>query len=208
MRSLIEEIEKLKTRPVAEVIERRLQEFKELGTRSSREIYKELCFCTLTANYSAEGGIRIQKEIGDDFCHLGHEGLSKRLKELGYRFPNKRAEYICCHNQYKDSIKEVITGIDDDKERRDWIVKNIKGIGIKEASHFLRNIGYGNYAIVDFHIVDLLAEHGLVKRPKTMTPKAYLHIEGVLKDLGKEVGLNMAELDLYLWYIETGKVLK
>jgi len=81
-------------------------------------------------------------------------------------------------------------------------------LGYKEASHFLRNIGYKNYAIVDFHIVDLLVKYSLIEKPKTMTKRKYLEIERILQDLGSEVSLNLAELDLYLWYMETGKVLK
>jgi len=81
-------------------------------------------------------------------------------------------------------------------------------LGLKEASHFLRNIGFDDYAIIDFHIVDLLVKENLIKRPKTITPKIYLEIETVLKKLAIQVNLTLAELDLYLWYLETGKILK
>ena len=61
---------------------------------------------------------------------------------------------------------------------------------------------------MDFHIVDLLVKYNIVEKPKTMTKSKYLEIEGILKNIGKELQLNMAELDLYLWYLETGKILK
>lgn len=79
---------------------------------------------------------------------------------------------------------------------------------MKEASHFLRNIGYSNYAIIDFHIIDLLEREGIIKRPKTLTPAKYIEIENKLKEIGKKTELTQAELDLYLWYMETGKILK
>ena len=91
---------------------------------------------------------------------------------------------------------------------REWIVKNVKGLGYKESSHFLRNIGFQDYAIIDFHIVDLLVKHDLIEKPKTMTKSKYLEIEKILKEIGEKLELNMAQLDLYLWYLETGKVLK
>ena len=91
---------------------------------------------------------------------------------------------------------------------REWVVKNIKGLGYKEASHFLRNIGYKNYAIIDFHIVDVLAKYNLIEKPKTMTKKKYFEMEQLLKTIGNRLHLNMAELDLYLWYLETGKPLQ
>ena len=65
-------------------------------------------------------------------------------------------------------------------------MKNIKGVGMKESSHFLRNIGFRGVAIIDFHIVDLLVAEGLIEKPKTITPKIYLEIEDVLKNLAKK----------------------
>ncbi|MEM2975891.1 MAG: N-glycosylase, partial [Candidatus Bathyarchaeia archaeon] len=91
---------------------------------------------------------------------------------------------------------------------REWLVKNIKGIGYKEASHFLRNIGFTNLAIIDFHILNILTRHKLIKKPKTLTRKNYLEIEQTLKNIAEKLNLTLAELDLYLWYIETNKILK
>ena len=88
------------------------------------------------------------------------------------------------------------------------MVNNVKGLGYKESSHFLRNIGFDDYAIIDFHIVDVLVNYNLINKPKTITKKKYLEIENVLKRLAKETNLTLAELDLYLWYMETGKILK
>jgi len=36
----------------------------------------------------------------------------------------------------------------------------------------------------------------------------YLEIENLLREIAKETNLHLGELDLYLWYMETGKVLK
>jgi len=35
----------------------------------------------------------------------------------------------------------------------EWLVKNLTGLGYKEAGHFLRNIGSGKIAILDRHIL-------------------------------------------------------
>ncbi|MFX1391198.1 MAG: N-glycosylase, partial [Promethearchaeota archaeon] len=64
------------------------------------------------------------------------------------------------------------------------------------------------YAIIDFHIIDILVSYNLIEKPKTLSKSKYLEIEGVLKDIGRRLKLNLAELDLYLWYLETGKILK
>lgn len=198
MKQILEQIKKLKKSGIKAQVDARIKEFKELGKKSNDEIFKELCFCILTANYSAEGGIRIQKAINDGFLTLSEPELVTKLKEHGHRFPNMRAQFIVRAREHKDNL--VLD--------RDWLVKNIKGIGYKEASHFLRNIGFCDCAIVDFHILDSLVNAGLMKRPNTMTKKIYLEAENILKKIGKEAGLNMAQLDLYLWCTETGKVLK
>jgi len=205
---LIESIEELKRSHVRSLVKKRILEFTQLKHGTSREIFEELCFCILCANFSAERSIRIQKEINDGFLTLSELQLAKRLKEMGHRFPNTRAGYIVSARGKINSIKNAIENFADSKELRDWLAEEILGVGMKEASHFLRNIGYTDLAIVDFHILDLLVRHGIVKKPKTLTRSKYLEIEEKLKEIAKRVNLSMAELDLYLWYMETGKVLK
>ncbi len=208
MQSLIELINGLKRSHVKIIIERRMKEFDELGKKDDKEIFKELCFCLLTANFSAQGGIKIQKEIGDAFFYLSQDELTEKLAKLGHRFPNTRAKFIFEAREYKDKIKQVLGSFSDDKIARNWLADNIRGLGMKESSHFLRNIGYKNIAIVDFHIIDLLIKHGIIEKPKTLTKKKYIQIESILEKIAEKTSLNLGELDLYLWYLETGKVLK
>jgi len=209
MKELIAQIEKLKLSMIKSLVDKRILEFKRLGKKPNKEIFKELCFCLLTANFNAERAIVIQTRIDNEFLRLSEKKLAKRLKELGYRFPNTRARYIVAAREYMRNIKQKLDVFDDEEcKAREWLVREVLGLGYKEASHFQRNIGYRNLAIIDFHIVDLLVKSKLLKKPKVLNKKTYLHVEKLLKKLGKELNLNLAELDLYLWYLETGKVLK
>ena len=107
------------------------------------------------------------------------------------------------------NIKDIIQKIKDERTAREWLVNNVKGLGYKEASHFLRNVGYNNVAILDRHILNLMVENKLLKeKPKTLNKKLYLDIENKLELLAKKLGLNLAELDFYMWYLKTGEVLK
>ncbi|RLJ01430.1 MAG: N-glycosylase, partial [Candidatus Aenigmatarchaeota archaeon] len=170
-------------------------------------IFKELCFCILTANFNAERSIKIQEEIGDGFLRMTEKQIAKNLKDLGHRFPNTRARYIVEARKRKNLVRKMLNQ-KNEQEIREWLVKNIKGIGYKEASHFLRNIGFENVGIIDFHIIDVLTKFGLIKKPKTLGKKKYLEIEKILKKLSEKLNISLARLDLYLWYIETGKILK
>lgn len=208
MKELIESIENLKNSEIKKVIDTRIHEFEKIRAQTINEIFKELCFCIMTANCGAEKCIEVHEGIANGFINLSKEKLTAKFKVLGYRFPNIRSEYIVKARGHKDNLEKMIKTNDDMNGLRDWIVKNIKGIGYKEASHFLRNIGYKNYAIIDFHIVDLVVKNNLIDKPKTMTKRKYLEIEELLKSIGNKLNLNMAELDLYLWYLETGKILK
>jgi N-glycosylase/DNA lyase len=133
--------------------------------------------------------------------------LQLELKKIGYRFPNIRAKYINETQKQKNILPEILKQLYGES-LRNWLVKNIKGIGYKEASHFLRNIGYDNYAIIDFHIIDILTNYGYIQKPKTITKKRYLEIEQQLKQIAQTCNLTLAQLDFYLWYLETGKILK
>lgn len=205
MEEPVKEIKRLKKGGLRKTVDARLLEFKE-NRKSPEKTFSELCFCICTANNSAERGIRAQEEI--DFCSLSEPHLRKKMREVVCRFYNRKTDYIIEARAKKGEILGKVASFKSGKDAREWAAKNVRGLGLKEASHFLRNIGFCDVAIIDFHILDLLARQGLIKKPKSLTRKAYLDIEKKLEAVSKMAGIDLAELDLYLWYIETGKVLK
>ncbi|UCB58487.1 MAG: N-glycosylase/DNA lyase [Thermoplasmatales archaeon] len=207
MEELINKIEKLKNSDIKKIIDNRIKEFKNINLTSNNALFKEMCFCMLTANFNAEKSIKIQNEIGDCFFTDSQQDLSKKLKNYGHRFPNTRAQYIYESQKCRNLLTDIVK-FHDKKALRDWMVTNIKGFGYKEASHFLRNIGFYDYAIIDFHIIDILVSYNIIQKPKTITKNKYLEIEKKLVNISNKTNLTLAELDLYLWYMETGKILK
>lgn len=208
LNKLVERIEDLKNSGIKSLIENRIREFKENRYKPITEIFKELCFCILTANFSAEKCMRIQEVIDNGFINLPINELAERLRSLGHRYPTLRAKYIVEARKIIHQLNEVLHSSIDERELREWLVRNVKGLGYKEASHFLRNIGFMNLAIIDFHIINVLSKYGLIDKPKTLTKRKYMNIEKTLSELSKKSRLSLGELDLYLWYIETGKILK
>ena len=191
------------------LVEERIEEFKNLGLFGSElELFSELSFCVLTANWSASGGMRAQKEIGPiGFLEFTLEELSKALSRRGHRFPNKRAEFIIENRRLIGSLKDIVSL--PTKEARKTLVREAKGIGWKEASHFLRNVGILDVAILDRHILKILFDEGLIVRiPKGWTEVRYNYIEEVFKKLSDRFRKSPGETDLYLWYLIKGKVEK
>ena len=202
----------LQRSPVRQKIEQRLDEFSSFGSKSSKEWFSELCFCLLTANSKAKTALAIQAQLGPHgFCNATHEDVRRCIIDNKHRFHNNKASFIIEARQYLD-IKEKVQGlIKDNGEQgaREWLVKNIKGLGLKEASHFLRNTGAQDLAIVDRHIMNLMVENKMLKeKPKSVARKSYFEIECTLRDLASKLNMSLAELDMYMWYMKTGEVLK
>jgi len=108
-------------------------------------------------------------------------------------------------------LRSKLRSFDCGHERRDWLVreKGIKGLGYKEASHYLRNIGFKGYAILDKHVLNCLAELGIIDDPKPPnTRNKYLSVEEKLKKLTNSIKIDFDELDLVLWSMKTGVILK
>ncbi|MCR4335743.1 MAG: N-glycosylase/DNA lyase [archaeon] len=208
-KKLLSEITLLKNNAVGEKVNSRYSEFQEFKNKSEEDWFSELCFCILTANTSSEMGSRVQKAVGfDGFYKLPEKKLVEKLKSSGCRFYNRRADFIV-KNRKHFGLKEKLKEFENERIARDYLSENVKGFGFKEASHFLRNTGSTNVAILDKHVVNILAENLIIsEKPNTMNKKNYLEIECKLDSFAKKANLNHAKLDLYLWYLETGKVLK
>jgi N-glycosylase/DNA lyase len=108
-------------------------------------------------------------------------------------------------------LREKLMGFENDLERRDWLVKEkgIKGLGYKEASHYLRNIGMKGYAILDKHVLRSMAELKIIEDPKPPNTRSrYLNYELLLKKFADQLNIDFDEMDLVLWSMKTGEILK
>jgi N-glycosylase/DNA lyase len=187
-------------------IRNRLKEFKRIEDEDL--LFKELCFCILVANTSLEKTLEIWKKIDNGFLKYNKKQLSLKLKSLGYRFYNKRVDYILYNRKLKKIIKEKIKELSS-FYLREWLVKNLKGIGFKEASHFLRNIGFKDFAILDRHILRFLFKNKIIKEiPSNLSKRKYLEIENKLKNLADKLNITLSELDFLIFYLETGTLPK
>ncbi len=195
-------------------IKGRLKEFKEVWSRSDKKIFTELCFCICTPQSKAvycDKAVRGLEKSGKLF-----DGKVDEVREglVAVRFPNNKARFIVESRgvfleKGKIRIKDKLD-TKNIKDTRDWLVKNVKGIGYKEASHFLRNIGFGRHlAILDVHILKNMLRYGIIKEgPKTISRKTYIDLEEKLEKFADKIGIPMDELDLVFWSEQTGMVFK
>lgn len=197
-------------------IRQRLAEFADIWQNGSDEkLWEEMVFCFFTGGCSARMGLNSVEAVRSILLTGDHEELMNALVGR-HRYPRARAGYIVASRDFLQEhcqmqLREKLESFTDVLSRRDWLVKEkrIKGLGYKEASHYLRNIGFKGYAILDKHILRSLAELGFIEDPKPPSTRAkYLLIEDKLKDLAKRTEIDFDELDLVLWSMKTGEILK
>jgi N-glycosylase/DNA lyase len=192
-------------------IKKRLDEFKQMCNQPEERIFAELVFCLLTPQSKATHCWKAVEALMQKNLLLS--GTEEQIKPFlnAVRFRENKAKYIIeARKVFQNSLKKIIFSKKSPFEIREWLVKNVKGLGMKEASHFLRNIGLGNgIAILDRHILKNLLKYGVIKEiPKNLNKKNYLKIEKAMLDFAKKINIPIEELDLLFWSEETGFVFK
>jgi len=189
-------------------IQERLSEFSSVP---QSEYFYELCFCLCTPQSKAENANKVIEILKKkDFLHrpFNPAGIL-RQPEHYIRFHNTKAARLLQAREYYDMVINILERDISPIEKRSWLVDNIKGMGMKEASHFLRNIGYRGLAILDRHILKHLVHCNLYKEvPKVTSAKQYLEVEAIFLNFAASVSIPIDELDLLFWSYETGIILK
>ncbi|MCL1972683.1 MAG: N-glycosylase/DNA lyase [Endomicrobia bacterium] len=195
---------------------KREKHFDDVWTNGSEEeIFAELVFCLFTPQSKAVSCWVAVNELAEEnmIFSATPEQIAKKIAKV--RFRNNKARYVVEARKIftvngKIKIKEKLASFTDIYELREWIIKNIKGIGYKEAGHFLRNIGIGKeLAILDRHILKNLKLLGAIGDiPKTLTKKTYIEIEKNMQDFCEKSGIPMAHMDMLLWCKESGGIFK
>jgi len=199
-------------------IQKRLGEFQEVWRHGSdARLREELAFCIFTAGASARMGLNAIEAVRSLLLNGEPEEMTQVLRQAGaHRFPVARPRYIVTTRNYfranfDMALKERLRSFSDPVERRDWLAqeRQIKGLGYKEASHFLRNIGVKGHAILDKHVIRCLAELKVIDTAKPPANRAkYLKIEQEFRSFARKIRIDFDELDLVLWSMKTGEVLK
>lgn len=187
------------------LIEQKLKEFKQIP---EEEYFYELCFCLLTPQSNAyRADFCIQQLKKQDFQNKNVNPLPLLKQKI--RFHNHKSRYLMDFRQQHKKIFQQLLDIADAKAKRDFLVKNVRGLGLKEASHFLRNTGHENLAILDRHILkNLLKLEAIKEIPRSLTRNKYMEIEQQFLDFANRQKIPPEHLDLLFWSQETGEIFK
>ena len=196
-------------------IEKAIKGYKKAWEGTEQEVFAEMAFCILTPQSKAKNAWKAITNIVEN--GLLYEGKAEEIVEFLniVRFKNNKSRYLVELRELmtrdgKLQPKKILSGIGDTFEKRKWILKNVRGMGLKEANHVLRNLGFGeNIAILDRHILrNLEALNVIDEIPKTITEKKYYEIEKKMREYSDFSKIRMDELDLVLWYKEAGEIFK
>ena len=192
-----------------ESVRQRLGQFSSIPPE---KYFYELVYCLMTPQSSAVSSLRAQQMLeAHDFQHkeIDPEPFLHQ-REYYIRFHKTKAQLLLEMKSRYDEILNAITNSSSAFEKREWLVANVKGIGYKEATHFLRNVGRNDgLTILDRHILRNLKMHNVIRSlPASLTRKKYLSIELRFQKFAEEIGVTVDELDLVFWSNETGQVLK
>ena len=193
----------------------RLAHFEQVGKKGGRTLFEELCFCLLTPQSKArlcDAAICELKE--KKLLFDGDAAAIAKVLSTKTRFHNNKARYLVeARKKFEANDFALLahaTFSGTERHAREYFLKNVKGLGLKEASHYLRNVGRGSMlAILDRHILKNLVKCGAIKRvPASITEKHYLEIEEKMEKFCKKTGVPLSHLDLLFWAEETGEIFK
>ena len=191
-----------------EAIVKRLEEFNQIKID---DYFYEFCFCICTPQSKAAHALIVQKELeAMDFRNNMFDPTDILKRKSNYiRFHNqKAARLLTAREQFPEIQKWLLEDITP-REKRNRLANEFVGIGMKEASHFLRNIGYRDLAILDRHILRHLTEHGVFDDiPDISSFKKYVLAENAFEEFSHQVGISMDELDLLFWSASAGEIIK
>jgi N-glycosylase/DNA lyase len=186
----------------------RLEDFRRVP---KEQYFYELCYCLCTPQSKAEHANAVQHILQEqDFMRFGFDPVAiLRDKQHYIRFHETKAKRLLKAREEWRETSSVLDSTMGDEEKREWLVEHIDGMSWKEASHYLRNIGYRNLAILDRHTLKHLVWCGVFDEIPNIAGKArYLAAGEGFKRLAGELGIPMDELDLFFWASEAGLILK
>ncbi|MEI8134389.1 MAG: DNA lyase [bacterium] len=190
-------------------IQARLSDFASV---QPSDYFYELLYCILTPQSHAKNADQVIAKLrADKFLELGFDPVAYLRDSRHYiRFHNVKSKRLLRIREIYPQLHALLGAKDHNIfGLREKVMSIVPGLGLKESSHFLRNIGIRGLTILDRHILRHLHDIGIIGRiPKSLTPKRYFTIEKKWLRYSERVEVSMDELDLLFWSMATGEIRK
>lgn len=185
--------------------------FKKLRTQLAqahnkprREIFYDLCFAICSPQTTAVGNGKVMRTLATLNFHDPAVAISlARMRQIvrPVRFLRK-ADYLLKAKEQFPRIVDMIANRDPTRTccvtwqaKREYLVQNVLGLGMKTASMFLKCMGDTDLAVIDTHILKFL------KKPPPKSKREYLSLEILFQAEAARHRLTTAEFDAYIWVI-------
>lgn len=129
-------------------------------------------------------------------------------KYMRHRFYDAKAKQLakCSELVYEHagSLRMLLDSFNNHFEAREWLVKNMPGLGPKQASMFLRNSGTTyELAILDRHVLNYMSLLGMYNEPEKFisSKKKYLYYEKLLSEYADGLNCKIGLLDWAIWVV-------
>ena len=125
-----------------------------------------------------------------------------------YPYPALRANHIrrTVETIYRNggSLHQILACSNNANDARLRIVSIATGVGPKQASLFLRNIGYAkDLAILDRHVLAYMTWLEIIPGGinEVRTLRGYERLEGAFRSHARQIGFSVAHMDLAVWVV-------
>lgn len=171
------------------------------------DYFWELVFCLLTPQSKAERCFSAVQELRT--LPVLTQARVARVLRKHTRFHNHKASYVLLAQRQWPNLVALLDTTDR-LALRNELASRVKGLGLKEAGHFLRNIGKSDhqFAILDRHVLKHMHAHRVISQPFIKSTNDYFALEQKYLTWTQQLAIPADELDLVLWSLETGKVFK
>lgn len=207
---------------VEETVEQRMEEFRSLRDSTDLRLFRELVFVILSSQTNAEQAWEASGKLEELGLLLDSspEEILEVLERYEISYEKKKSEQIVdareelsqptLSNPTNELSIESRLPLEQPKKARTWLSENIPGIGLKGASHFLRNTGYGkDLGVASRHTLAVLNDLELMENSSPPNDEeSYREMEEAMRELGEKLDISTGAVDLVLWSMKTGKVFR
>ncbi len=196
---------------------------------SEGRLWRELCLCIISSRTRFEmalaavnslervGLLRRLREEPEDISYSQVEAILKPPKHLrtptnhSIPFWRLRARQLVeaaqrLYTNGNGGLMALLSGFGDPGELRGYLVSEIPGIGMKQASHFLQNVGFSSdFAVIDAHLLSFLRDELMVidADDKNLSKALYVELEQRIQRLAAANGFDLGLLDHVVWAMKS-----